>query len=126
MRSRSITADTALRLAAYFSNSAELWLNLQSEYDLRQARLTLGPEIQRTVRNERVELPYSYSYSYSHSWGTPNKKAGYRSHPFASTYQGKIFVSNILRNEPPLPGPGFGHPPTSPLVVRSTPLITAL
>jgi addiction module HigA family antidote len=47
---RSITADTALRLATYFGTSAELWLNLQSEYDLRQARRTLGPEIERTVR----------------------------------------------------------------------------
>lgn len=47
---RSITADTALRLATYFDTPAELWLNLQSEYDLRQARRTLGPEIERTVR----------------------------------------------------------------------------
>jgi addiction module HigA family antidote len=47
---RSITADTALRLATYFGTSAELWLNLQSEYDLRQARRTLGAEIERTVR----------------------------------------------------------------------------
>ena len=47
---RSITADTALRLATYFGTSAELWLNLQSEYDLRLARRTLGPEIERTVR----------------------------------------------------------------------------
>jgi len=39
-----------LRLATYFGTSAELWLNLQSEYDLRQARRTLGPEIERTVR----------------------------------------------------------------------------
>ncbi len=35
---RSITADTALRLAVYFGTSAELWLNLQSDYDLRVAR----------------------------------------------------------------------------------------
>jgi addiction module HigA family antidote len=35
---RSITADTALRLAAYFETSPELWLNLQSDYDLRVAR----------------------------------------------------------------------------------------
>ena len=46
----AVSADTALRLAAYFGTSAELWLNLQSEYDLRQARRTLGPEIERTVR----------------------------------------------------------------------------
>lgn len=35
---RSITADTALRLAAYFGTSPELWLNLQADYDLRLAR----------------------------------------------------------------------------------------
>jgi addiction module HigA family antidote len=34
---RSITADTALRLSRYFDNSAQFWLNLQSQYDLRQA-----------------------------------------------------------------------------------------
>ncbi len=36
---RSITADTALRLSHYFGNSAEFWLNLQIQYELRQARL---------------------------------------------------------------------------------------
>jgi len=35
---RSITADTALRLGLYFDVSPELWLNLQSGYDLRLAR----------------------------------------------------------------------------------------
>jgi antitoxin HigA-1 len=34
---RSITADTALRLARYFSNSPQFWLNLQTQHDLRQA-----------------------------------------------------------------------------------------
>jgi antitoxin HigA-1 len=34
---RSITADTALRLARYFGNSAQFWMNLQTQYDLRQA-----------------------------------------------------------------------------------------
>lgn len=47
---RSITADTALRLSTYFDVSPETWVNLQSEYDLRTARLTLGDEIARTVR----------------------------------------------------------------------------
>ncbi|WP_320157649.1 HigA family addiction module antitoxin [Psychrobacter maritimus] len=32
---RSITADTALRLAKYFGGSAQFWLNLQSTYELR-------------------------------------------------------------------------------------------
>jgi addiction module HigA family antidote len=34
-RKRSITADTALRLSRYFGNSAQFWLNLQTQYDLR-------------------------------------------------------------------------------------------
>ena len=33
---RSITADTALRLSRYFGNSAQFWLNLQAQYDIRQ------------------------------------------------------------------------------------------
>jgi addiction module HigA family antidote len=32
--SRAITADTALRLATYFGNSAEFWLGLQTDHDL--------------------------------------------------------------------------------------------
>jgi addiction module HigA family antidote len=37
-RKRSITADTALRLSRYFGNSPQFWLNLQTDYDLRQAQ----------------------------------------------------------------------------------------
>jgi len=47
---RAITADTALRLGSYFDVSAETWMNLQTEYDLRIARRTTGDEITRTVR----------------------------------------------------------------------------
>jgi len=47
---RGITADTALRLARYFNNSPEFWLNLQSAYDLRQAQRTIGKKIARVVR----------------------------------------------------------------------------
>ena len=36
---RSITADTAWRLSRYFGNSVQFWLNLQAEYDLRQAQI---------------------------------------------------------------------------------------
>ena len=35
---RGITADTALRLARYLGSSAEFWLGLQLEYDLRTTR----------------------------------------------------------------------------------------
>ena len=47
---RSVTADTALRLARFFGTSAELWLGLQSEYDLRVARRTSGRMIEARVR----------------------------------------------------------------------------
>jgi len=47
---RGVTADTALRLARYLGTSAEFWLGLQLEYDLRIARKTRQKEIERTVR----------------------------------------------------------------------------
>ena len=46
---RGITADTALRLARFFNVSAELWLGLQSEYDLRIARQMSAVEIDKRV-----------------------------------------------------------------------------
>jgi antitoxin HigA-1 len=33
---RGVTADTALRLARYFGTSAEFWMGLQTDYDLRK------------------------------------------------------------------------------------------
>ena len=51
---RSITADTALRLGIYFGVTPEIWLNLQSEYDLRVARRTAGGEIAKTVRKREA------------------------------------------------------------------------
>ncbi len=47
---RSITADTALRLAKFFGTSAEMWLHLQADFDLRQARRAHGDVIGRRVR----------------------------------------------------------------------------
>ena len=47
---RAITPDTALRLSRYFGTSAEFWLGLQKEYDLRKAREDLGPTIHREVK----------------------------------------------------------------------------
>lgn len=42
---RSITADTALRLAKYFGTSAEFWVNLQSHYELDLAEDRAGAQI---------------------------------------------------------------------------------
>ena len=47
---RAITADTALRLGTYFGVTPEIWLNLQSEYDLRVTRRIVGDDIAKTVR----------------------------------------------------------------------------
>ena len=42
---RSLTADTAIRLAAAFGTSERFWIGLQSDYDLEQARRTLGKAV---------------------------------------------------------------------------------
>jgi addiction module HigA family antidote len=42
---RSITGDTALRLAHFFGTSAEFWLNLQSLYEIRLAQKKSGAAI---------------------------------------------------------------------------------
>lgn len=46
----AITAAVALRLAKYFGTTPELWMNLQADYDLRRARATDWPKIERRVR----------------------------------------------------------------------------
>jgi len=51
---RSVTADTALRLAAYFGNSPSFWLGLQMDYDLDVAEDTLSSRIKREVRHLAV------------------------------------------------------------------------
>lgn len=47
---RSITADTALRLARYFHTSPQFWLGLQMDYDLDIAEDRLGSRLNREVR----------------------------------------------------------------------------
>jgi antitoxin HigA-1 len=47
---RSVTADTALRLARFFGTSPELWMNLQAMHDLTKAKLESGDVIERDVR----------------------------------------------------------------------------
>ena len=43
---RCITADTAIRFSKYFGNSAEFWLGLQVEYDLRKEYLKHRKDIE--------------------------------------------------------------------------------
>ena len=46
---RSVTADTALRLARCFDSSPQFWLNLQAAYNLRVAEIAAGKKIEREV-----------------------------------------------------------------------------
>ncbi|MGC2672460.1 MAG: HigA family addiction module antitoxin [Candidatus Acidiferrum sp.] len=50
---RSITGDTALRLAHFFGTSAQFWLNLQTLYDLRIAQQKTGRAIKSLPRLKR-------------------------------------------------------------------------
>ena len=52
---RSITGDTALRLAHFFGTSAQFWLNLQSLYELRRAQEKVGKSIKALPRLRRSE-----------------------------------------------------------------------
>jgi addiction module HigA family antidote len=48
---RAISPDTALRLARYFGNSAQFWMNLQTRYDLTVATRELGERIEAEVEH---------------------------------------------------------------------------
>jgi len=47
---RGITAETALRFARYFKNSAVFWMNLQTRYELEVAQDELAAEVERDVQ----------------------------------------------------------------------------
>ncbi len=48
-RRRAVTAEMALRLARYFGTSAQLWQNLQSQYDLEVASQKIGKKVERAI-----------------------------------------------------------------------------
>jgi addiction module HigA family antidote len=49
---RTVTADTALRLAQYFGTSVQFWLGLQADYDTARARAALADVLPRIKRFE--------------------------------------------------------------------------
>jgi addiction module HigA family antidote len=56
---RAVTGDSALRLAHFFGNSAEFWLNLQKVYELRAAELKAGATIRRLPKlTEHLKAPH--------------------------------------------------------------------
>ena len=52
---RAITADTALRFGKYFGVSPEIWLDLQTDYDLRTMRRRAWPRIEPRIRVRAAE-----------------------------------------------------------------------
>ena len=46
---RTITADTALRLAKAFGNSVQFWMGLQDEYELREARKLIQDQLEQVM-----------------------------------------------------------------------------
>jgi addiction module HigA family antidote len=53
---RSVTADTALRLARHFGTTPAFWLNLQAEHDLRVAEIEHGRDIAAEVEEREPAL----------------------------------------------------------------------
>ena len=51
---RSITADTALRLATYFNNSPSFWLGLQMDYYLDVAEDILSLRIKKEIKHPGI------------------------------------------------------------------------
>jgi addiction module HigA family antidote len=49
-RRRAITAEMALRLSRYFGTSAQLWQNLQTQYDLEIASRRIGKRVERAIQ----------------------------------------------------------------------------
>jgi antitoxin HigA-1 len=51
---RKITVDTALRFSRYFGNSAEFWLNIQNDYDLRIEKNVLENDLNTIIKIQKV------------------------------------------------------------------------
>lgn len=68
---RAITADTALRLGKYFGVSPDLWIGLQADYDLRVAKRTVWPEIEKRIHCTWHNRIYTLSLSSRDLCGIP-------------------------------------------------------
>ena len=49
---RRITADTALRLSAFFGNSAKFWLGIQDDFDIQEGNIQLSSELKAIKQYE--------------------------------------------------------------------------
>jgi len=53
---RAVTADTALRLAAFFGTTSGFWLGLQADYDTEDAAVELGDQLSQIHRFEPLAV----------------------------------------------------------------------
>jgi len=53
---RRITADTALRLSKYFGNSADFWMGIQNEFDLREEVQKIKAELNRIPKVTNIHI----------------------------------------------------------------------
>lgn len=51
---RAVTADTAIRLSAFFGNSASYWMHIQAEYDITLAKEKLGQRL-HMIQSLRID-----------------------------------------------------------------------
>jgi antitoxin HigA-1 len=56
-RRRNVTAEMALRLARYFGTSAQVWQNLQAQYDLEVAITKIGKVVKQKIRPRSNPAP---------------------------------------------------------------------
>lgn len=47
---RSVSADTALRLAQFFGTTPQFWMNLQSHYDLAISKKEIGMKLEKIIQ----------------------------------------------------------------------------
>ena len=51
---RSVTADTALRLARFFGTTPDFWMSLQASYDVKKAIVVAGKKIEKNVKPKEL------------------------------------------------------------------------
>jgi antitoxin HigA-1 len=56
-RRRNVTAEMALRLARYFGTSAQVWQNLQAQFDLEVATTKIGKAVKQKIRPRLAPEP---------------------------------------------------------------------
>lgn len=55
---RAVTVDTALRLARYYGTSAEFWMGLQADYDLKTSGLEMADVLARIPQHQSAVAAY--------------------------------------------------------------------